>query len=136
MRFSGLFGSVLWGGVGDAAFKAIDGAAFVAGGAVFFLIGDGGEVGEMVGGGHGDGAHPEAGEGGVVVEERVVLGVCVEEVKGFGMSGLGGFDVADEAAEEGEFEGVEEEGEGGLGGERVGGGVGVVEVKGREGVRV
>jgi len=64
----------------------------------------------VVGGGHGDGAGPEAGEGGVVVEEGVVFGVCVEEVKGFGMSYLGALDVAEEAAEDGEFEGVEEEG--------------------------
>ena len=42
----------LWLGV--AAFEAIDGAEFVAGGAVLFLLGDGGEVGEVVGGGHGD----------------------------------------------------------------------------------
>jgi len=81
----------------------------------------------------GDGAHPEAGEGGVAVEEGAVLGVCVEEVKGFGMCGLGGLDVAEEAAEDGEFEGVEEEGEGGLGGEGMGGGVGVVECEGGEG---
>ena len=36
------------------AFKAVDGAEFVACGAVFFLLGDGGEVGGVVGGGHGD----------------------------------------------------------------------------------
>ena len=54
---------------GAAAGEAVDGAEFVAGGAVLFLFGDGGEVGEVVGGGHGDGADPEAGEGGVVVEE-------------------------------------------------------------------
>jgi hypothetical protein len=94
------------------------------------LLGYGGQVGQVVGGGHGDGAGPETGEGGVVVEEGVVLGVCVEEVKGFGMSGLGGLDVAEEAAEDGEFEGVEEEGQGGLGGEGVGGCVGVVEGEG------
>ena len=64
-----------------AAFKAVDGAEFVAGGAVFLLFGDGGEVGEVVGGGHGDEAGPEAGEGGVVVEVGVVLGVDVEEVE-------------------------------------------------------
>ncbi len=88
----------------------------------------------MVGGGHGDGADPEAGEGGVAVEEGVVFGVCVEEVKRFGMCGLGLLDVVEEAAEEGEFEGVEEEGEGRFEGERVGGCVGVVEVDGGEGI--
>ena len=117
-----------------AARKSVDGAEFIAGGAVFLLLGDGGKVGEVVGGGHGDGAHPEAGEGGVAVEERAVFGVCVEEVKGFGMCGLGLLYVAEEAAEDGEFEGVEEEGEGGLGRKRVAGGVGVVESEGREGV--
>ena len=97
------------------------------------MFGDGGEIGEVVGGGHGDGTHPEAGEGGVVVEQGVVFGVRVEEIKGFIMCGLRGFNVTQEAAQEGEFEGVEEEGEGGLGGEGVGGGVGVVEVEGGEG---
>ncbi len=63
--------------LGFAASEAVDGAEFVAGGAVFLLLGDGGEVGDVVGGGHGDGTHPEAGEGGVVVEVGVVLGVGV-----------------------------------------------------------
>jgi hypothetical protein len=98
------------------------------------LLGDGGEVGEMVFGGHGDAAHPEAGEGGVVVEEGVVFSVGVEEVERGGIVGSGLFDVAEEAAEEWELEGVEEEGEGGLGGEGVEGGVGVVEVDGGEGI--
>lgn len=86
---------------GFTACEAVDGAEFVAGGAVFLLLGDGGEVSEVVGGGHGDGAGPEPGEGGVAVEIGVVLGVRVEEVKGFRMSGLRGFDVAEEAAQEG-----------------------------------
>lgn len=116
------------------AFKAVDGAEFVAGGAVFFLLGDGGEVGEVVGGGHGDGAHPEAGEGGVVVEVGVVLGVCVEEVERPWIVGDRALDVAEEAAQDGQFEGVEEEGEGGFGGEGVGGCVGVVEAEGGEGI--
>ena len=94
--------------MGFTAFEAVDGAEFVAGGAVFLLLGDGGEVGEVVCGGHGDGAGPEAGEGGVVVEVGVVFCVGVEKVKGFRMCGLRGLDVAEEAAEEGEFEGVEE----------------------------
>jgi len=88
----------------------------------------------VVGGGHGDTAHPEAGEGGMVVEEGVVLGVGVDEVEGGGVVGAAGFDVAEEAAEEGELEGVEEEGEGGFGRERVEGGVGVVKLDGSEGV--
>ena len=44
---------------------AVDGALFVAGGAVFFLLGDGGEVGGVVFGGHGYVAEEETGEGGV-----------------------------------------------------------------------
>ncbi len=117
-----------------SAFEAVDGAEFVAGGAVLFLLGDGGEVGEVIGGGHGYGADPEAGEGGVAVEEGAVFGVCVEEVKGFGMCSLRALDVAEEATENGEFEGVEEEGEGGFGGEWMGGCVGVAEGDGGEGV--
>ena len=120
--------------MGFTACEAVDGAEFVAGGAVFLLLGDGGEVGEVVCGGHGDGAGPEAGEGGVVVEVGVVFCVGVEKVKGFRMCGLRGLDVAEEATEEGEFEGVEEEGEGGFEGEGVGGCVGVMEGEGGEGV--
>ena len=112
--------------------KSVDRAEFVAGGAVFFLFGDGGEVGQVVDGGHGDGAHPETGEGGVAVEEGAVFGVRVEEVKRCRMCGLRGFYVAEEAAENGQFKGMEEEGEGGVGGEGMSGGVGVVEVEGRE----
>ena len=88
----------------------------------------------VVVGGHGDEAGPEAGEGGVVVEVGVVFGVDVEEVEGAWIVGDRVFDVAEEAAEEGELEGVEEEGEGGFEGEGVGGGVGVVEAEGGEGV--
>ena len=62
--------------------EAVDAAKFVSGGAVLFLFGDGSEVGDVIGGGHGDGAHPETGERGVVVEEGAVFGVGVEEVKG------------------------------------------------------
>jgi len=80
---------------------AVEAAEFVACGAVFLLLGDGCEVGDVVGGGHGDTAHPEAGEGGMVVEEGVVLGVGVDEVEGSGVIGTAGFDVAEEAAEEG-----------------------------------
>ena len=117
-----------------AAFIAVDGAEFVAGGAVFLLLGYGGEVGDVVGGGHGDEAGPEAGEGGVVVEVGVVLGVDVEEVEGLwivwrwrflrgGGSGAGW--------------GVRRGGRGRPGwvrGEGVGGCVGVVEGEGGEGV--
>ncbi len=117
-----------------AAFQAVNGAEFVAGRAVFLLLGDGGEVGGVVGGGHGDEAGPEAGEGGVVVEVGVVFGVDVEEVEGLWIVGDGLFYVAEEAAQDRKFEGVEEEGEGGLGGEGMGGGVGVMEDEGREGV--
>ena len=119
-----------------AALEAVDSAEFVAGAAVFFLLGYGGEVGQVVGGGHGDGAGPEAGEGGVVVEVGVVLGVDVEEVERPWNVGDGGLNVTQEATQDGEFEGVEEEGEGGFGGEGVGGGVGVMEGEGGEGVRL
>ena len=44
-----------------------------------FCCGDGGEVGEVVFGGHGDGAEEEAGEGGVAVEDGAALGVDVED---------------------------------------------------------
>jgi len=88
----------------------------------------------VVGGGHGDAADPEAGEGGVVVEEGVVLGVGVDEVEGCGVGGAGVLDVAEEAAEDGQLEGVKEECEGRRGGDGVEGGVGVVELDGREGV--
>jgi hypothetical protein len=114
------------------AFIAVDGAKFVAGGAVFFLLGDGGQVGEMVGGGHGDEAGPEAGEGGVVVEVRVVFGVDVEEVERPWIVGDRLLYMAEEAAQEGELEGVKEEGEGGFEGEGVGGRVGVMEEEGGE----
>ena len=120
--------------LGSAAFEAIDGAEFVACGAVFLLLGDGGEVGGVVGWGHGDEAVPEAGEGGVAVEVGVVFGVDVEEVERAWIVGDRMFDVTEEAALDGEFDGVEEEGEGGFGGEEMGGGVGVVEDEGGEGI--
>lgn len=110
--------------------KAVDGAEFVTGGAVLFLFGNGGEVGQVVVGGHGDEAGPETAEGRVAIEVGVVLGVDVDEVKGIGMPGLRGLNVAEEAAQDGELEGMEEEGERGFGRERMGGGVGVVEGEG------
>ena len=63
-----------------------------------------------------------------------MLGVGVEEVEGVGLAGLGVFDVLEEAAKDGQLEGVEEEGEGGFGGEGIAGGVGVVQGEGGEGV--
>jgi len=45
-----------------------------------------------------------------MVEVGVVLGVYVEEVEWFWIVGDRGFYVAEVAAQEGEFEGVEEEG--------------------------
>ena len=117
-----------------SALKTVDGAEFVARGAVFFLFGNGGEVGQVVVGGHGDEAGPETAEGWVVVEVGVVLGVDVDEIKRMGMRGLRGFNMAEEAAQDGELEGMEEEGERGFERERMGGGVGVVEDERREGV--
>lgn len=115
-----------------AAGVAVHGALFVAGGAVFELFGDLAEVGDVVFGGHGDGALPEIAEGGVAVEDGGVLGVDVEEVELAGTGGELGFDAAEELSEEGGFEGVEEEGEGGSVGEREGEGVTVEEVDGGE----
>ena len=68
----------------------------------------------MVGWGHGDEAGPESGEGGVAVEVGVVLGVDVEEVERLWVVRDGGLNVAEEAAQDGELEGMEEEGEGGF----------------------
>ncbi len=65
-----------------AAGVAVDGALFVAGGAVLFLRGDGGQVGDVIFRRHLDGAEEEAGEGGVVVEDGAALSVDVEEVEG------------------------------------------------------
>jgi hypothetical protein len=122
-----------------AAGEAVEGAEFVAGGTILFLFGDGGEVGDVVVGRHGDGAHPEALEGWMAVEQGAVLGVGVEEVEGMevagaGAGGLGGFHVAEVAAEDGQLEGMEEEGDDGSVGERMGGGVGVGEGERSEGV--
>ncbi len=90
----------------------------------------------MVFGGHGDGAEKEAGEGGVTVEDVAALGVDVEEVEGgrfvFGEFGELCFDAAEERFQDGSFEGVEEEGYGGGGGEVEGEGVLLVEVGGGE----
>ncbi len=98
--------------------------------------GDGGEVGYVVFGGHGDGAEEEAGEGGVAVEDIAALGVDVEEVEGgrfvFGEFGELGFDAAEQSFEDGGFEGVEEEGYGGGGGEVEGEGVLLEELGGGE----
>ncbi len=98
------------------------------------MLGDGGHVGSVVGGGHGDEAGPEAGEGGVVVEVGVVFGVDVEEIEGPWIVGDRLLYVAEEAAQDGEFEGMEEEGQGGLGGKGMGGRVGVMKAQGGEGV--
>ena len=120
-----------------AAGVAVDGALFVAGGAVVFLLGDGGEIGGVVFGGHGYRAEEETGEGGVLVEDVATLGVDVEEVEGGrGSAGFfceAGFDAAEEELEDGGFEGVEEEGEGGGAGEIEGEGVLLVEADGGEG---
>jgi len=97
-----------------AAGVAVDGALFISGRAVVFLLSDGGEVGGVVLGGHGDGAEEEAGEGGMLVEDFAALGVDVEEVEGgWGSAGFrceAGFDAAEKELEDGGFEGVEEEG--------------------------
>jgi len=66
--------------VGLSWCEAVDGALFVAGGTVFFLRGDGFEIGGVVFGGHGDFAEEELREAGVAVEGVGALGVDVEEV--------------------------------------------------------
>ena len=71
----------LLAGLWLAASVAVDGALLVAGGAVLFLSGDGGEVGDVIFGGHGYGAEEETGEGGVAVEDVGALGVDIEEVE-------------------------------------------------------
>ena len=89
----------------------------------------------MVFGGHLDFAVPEAGEGGVVVEDVGALGVDVEKVEGgAGALGVVGFDAAEEGFEDGGFEGVEEEGQGGGAGEVEVEGVLLVEADGGDGV--
>ena len=81
-----------------AAGVAVDGALFVAGGAVFLLGGDGGEVGYVVFGGHEDGAEEETRKSGVAVEDVAALRVDVEEIEGgllvFGEFGELSFDAA------------------------------------------
>ena len=56
-----------------AASKAVDRALFVAGRAVFLLLGDGGEIGGMVFRRHGNRPKEEAGEGGMAVEDSPAL---------------------------------------------------------------
>ncbi len=88
----------------------------------------------MVFGGHRDGAEEETGEGGVAVEDGAALGVDVEDVEGgIRLRGELGFDAAEQGAEDGGFEGVEEEGYGGRGGKVEGEGVLVEEADGSEG---
>ena len=105
-----------------AAGVAVDGALFVAGGAVFLLAGDGFEVGGVVLRGHLDVVEEELGEGGVAVEDVGAFGVDVDEVEcglagGLGTGGEAGLDAAEELAEDGRFERVEEEEKHGRGGE-------------------
>ena len=56
------------------------------------MLSYGGEIGGVVFGGHGYEAVPEAGEGGVAVEDGTALGVDVEDVEGVGAGGELGFD--------------------------------------------
>jgi len=114
--------------------EAEDGAELVAGGTVLVLLGDGGEIGDVIFGGHGDAAEPETLEAWVVVDEGIVLGVGVEEVEGCGGLGSTVFDMAEEAAQDGGLEWMEEESECWRVGEGVEDGVGVVKFDGREGV--
>jgi hypothetical protein len=123
-------------GLGGAAGEAIDGALFVAGGAVFFLLGDGGQVGGVVFGRHGYGTEEEAGERWVAVEDRAALGVDVEEIEGWcGGAAVWcelGFNAAEEELEDGCLERMEEEREGRGAGEVEGEGVLLEEADGGE----
>ena len=65
--------------------ETIERAELVAGRTVFFLLGDGREIGDVVGGRHGDAAGPESLKGWVTVEERSMLGIDIYEVKGPGV---------------------------------------------------
>ncbi len=121
-----------------AAGVAVDGALFVAGGTVLFLLGDGFQVGSVVFGGHLDFAVPEAGEGWVIVEDVSALGVDVEEVesclRGAAALGESGFNALEKGFEDRSFEGVEEEGEGRGAGKVEVEGVLLIEADGGDGV--
>lgn len=100
-----------------AAGVAVDGALFVASGAVVFLLGYGGEIGGVVFGRHGYGAEEEADEGWVLVKDGAAFGVDVKEIEG-GWGRAGAFcktrlDAAKEEFEDRGFEGVDEKGQGG-----------------------
>src|SRR5271170_1576583 len=86
-----------------SAGEAVDGALLVAGRAVVLLLGDSGEVGGVVFGGHGYGAEEETGEGGVLVQNFAALCVDVEEIEGWcwgaGFFCETGFDTAEEEFE-------------------------------------
>lgn len=112
--------------------ETIDGAELISGRAVLFLLGDGGEVGDVVLGGHGDAAEPDASEGRVAIDERVVLGVDVDEIEGARVRGEVGLDVAKEAAQETVFKGMKEVREDGLLWQRSARGVSFVEHEWRE----
>lgn len=86
------------GGFKDGAFGAagvaVDGAFFIAGGAVFFLTGDGFEVGGVIFGGHLYVVEEELFEGGIAVEDVGALCVDVDEVERAWALGVLGFDAA------------------------------------------
>jgi len=119
------WGAICWscptpflsGGLCGAAGIAVDGALLVTGGAVVFLLGDGGDVGGVIFGRHGYGAEEKTGEGGIPVEDVAALGVDVEEIecrrRGAGFFGEASFDASEKELENGGFEGVEEKGQGG-----------------------
>ena len=73
----------------------------------------------MIFGGHGHKAVPEAGVGGVAIEDGAALGIDVEDVEGAGAVAELSFDATEERFEDGCLEGVEEEGEGGSAGKVV-----------------
>jgi hypothetical protein len=134
------------GGAFGAAGVAVDGAFLVAGGTVFALAGDGFQIGGVVLRGHLDVVEEELGEGGIAIEDVGALRVDVDEVKGgsgrltsppsrWGCEGWGtqlGLDAAQELAEHGRFERVEEKKECRRGGEIEVEGVLLEDFNGRE----
>ena len=120
-----------------AAGVTVDGALFIAGGAVVSLLGDGGEVGGVIFRGHGYGAEEETGECGVLIEDFAALGVDVKEIEGRGGNpnffGEAGFDVTEKEFEDGGFEGVKEKRDGRGAGQVEGEGVLLEEADGGEG---
>ena len=115
-----------------AAGEAEDGAELIAGGAVVELGGDLFEIGDVIFGRHGDATFPERGEVRFLGEDAAVFRVGVEDVDGLRGSCVGGGlleEAAEQAADGGRLERVEEEEKEGAGGKRGGEGVALDEAE-------